>query len=271
MIHNLNLKYDGEIDEFYNINQLKTKLECINANLRDFKIQTLNDFDEYKSIQKQIDKLKINISKQRTENIYNIIAFDKLMCDKLIPKILIKNEDESFSYLEHLYIQILPEDLFSSLGYIKFFNRYSMTKNNKRVRTGFKSIEDIEKDFSRFNLLNRFLNFIGLDYTNLKVDFLMGRYKIDQDIYYENFKDNMKSLKFDINVTFDDETFQIIFDIVNIQGKWMECDNKIHILGNYENIKYEDLINKKILFQFFFLDDHQLNETFTLSQNLFYF
>ena len=45
MIHNINLKFDGSIDDFYNVNRLTSILESLKMDLRDFKIQTLNDFE----------------------------------------------------------------------------------------------------------------------------------------------------------------------------------------------------------------------------------
>ncbi len=271
MIHNINLKFDGQVDKFYNINQLTSDLELLKINLKNSEIQTLNDFDEYQKIQKQIDKLTIEINEDRSENIKNIVSFDKFITQKLISKICEKKDVNRFNFLENVYIQVHPEDLITSVGYIKFFNRYTALSVAKSIYS-FNAIEDIQKDFDKFTLLNRLLNFLGLNYINLKIDYMFGRFKIDHDLYFENFRDIIKLFKFEIDIMFDDENFEFIFEIKNIQGKWMENNNKILILENEKlNISYNNLINKKILFQFIFLEKKQ-SENFMLNQkHIFYF
>ena len=270
MIHNKNLKFDGSIDEFYNINQLISNLELLKANLKDFKIQTLNDFDEFKNIQNKIDKLNFEINKNRSENIKEIVEFDKFITNKMIEKIIERKDINQFNFLENIYINVQPEDLISSTGYIKFFNRYTALSFAKSVHS-FNLLEDIQKDFNRFTLLNRFLNFLGLNYINIQKDYLFGRFKFDYDLSLENNREIIKDFKFEINIYFDDESFEFLLDIKNIEGKWSQNNNKISILGNENaDITYKDLVNKKILFNFIFLNKEK-SETFMSFMEIFYF
>jgi hypothetical protein len=142
MIHNINLKFDGLIDDFYNVNLLTSNLESLKADLKDFKIQTLNDFDEFKNIQRKMDKLNFEINKERSENIKKIVEFDKFITDKMIEKIIEQKDINRFNFLENVYIQVQPEDLISSTGYIKFFNRYTALSFAKSIHS-FNIIEDV--------------------------------------------------------------------------------------------------------------------------------
>ncbi len=270
MIHNINLKFDGLIDDFYNVNLLTSNLESLKADLKDFKIQTLNDFDEFKNIQRKMDKLNFEINKERSENIKKIVEFDKFITDKMIEKIIEQKDINRFNFLENVYIQVQPEDLISSTGYIKFFNRYTALSFAKSIHS-FNIIEDVKNDFNRFTLLNRFLNFLGLNYINIQKDYLFGRFKFDYDLTFENNRDIRKDFKFEIDVSFDDENFEFLLNIKNIEGKWAQNNNKISILGNEKfDITYQDLINKKTLFNFIFLDKEK-SEAFMSFREIFYF
>lgn len=227
MIHQFNIKWDAAKDKFLNdlIRHGYDKLDYMNEYLLDSNLsederrpKNLAEFDEclkyieiYDNIYRKDETEAERVERILTDNLKYISSIGRIIEQAYVKKMATFNpEDKMVSYLN-----IEPEHEPNEFAFFTLFNWY---EENKLIHY----------------VINKFLCFAGVSYVTanpLNFHFHSGSIRIRKARVINsfnskaweqirNFQSEKNKLQFDIDISFNDETLDLILHVNHIAGPW---------------------------------------------------